>query len=86
MEYAGHALDWDRVVFRGDPASRTFVAFWLLDGRVVAGMNANVWQVNDAISALVASQENVIVERLIDATVPIDDLEALLLPSATVVG
>ena len=86
MEYAGYAPDWDRVVFRGDPASRAFVAFWLLDGRVVAGMNANVWQVNDAIAALVASQEKVVVERLTDPAVPIDDLEALVLSSATAVG
>jgi 3-phenylpropionate/trans-cinnamate dioxygenase ferredoxin reductase subunit len=86
MEYAGYAPRWDRIVFRGEPASRAFVAFWLLDGRVVAGMNANVWQVNDAIAALVASQATVAVERLIDPTVPIDDLDALLLPSAVSVG
>jgi 3-phenylpropionate/trans-cinnamate dioxygenase ferredoxin reductase subunit len=83
MEYAGYAPGWDRVVFRGEPASRAFVAFWLLDGRVVAGMNANVWNVNAAIAALVASQKKVVVERLIDPTVPIDDLEALSLPPAT---
>ena len=86
MEYAGYAPGWDRVVFRGEPSSRVFVAFWLLDGRVVAGMNANVWQVNDAIAALVASQEKVVLERLIDPAVPIDDLDTLLLPSATAVG
>ena len=86
MEYAGYAADWDRVVLRGEPASRAFIAFWLLDGRVVAGMNANIWQVNDAIAALVASQEKVAIERLVDPTVPLDDLDALLLPSATVVS
>jgi hypothetical protein len=49
-------------------------------------MNANVWNVNDAIAALVASQEKVVVDRLIDPTVPVDDLEALTHPSATAVG
>ena len=29
MEYSGHAPEWDEVVFRGDPASGEFVAFWL---------------------------------------------------------
>ena len=29
MEYSGFARTWDRVVFRGDPASREFIAFWL---------------------------------------------------------
>jgi 3-phenylpropionate/trans-cinnamate dioxygenase ferredoxin reductase subunit len=36
MEYAGFARTWDRVVFRGDPASREFIAFRLTDDRVVA--------------------------------------------------
>ena len=70
-------LAWDRVVFRGQPASRAFIAFWLKDGRVVAGMNANVWQVSDAIAALVASKRRVDLRRLVDPAVPLDDLEAL---------
>jgi len=82
MEYAGFAPTWDQVVFRGEPAGRAFVAFWLKDGRVLAGMNANVWQVNDAIAALVASRERVAIERLIDPTIQLDDLEALLGPAA----
>ena len=32
MEYTGFARDWDRVVFRGDPATREFIAFWLGGG------------------------------------------------------
>ena len=47
MEYSGFARSWDRVVFRGDAASREFIAFWLAGDRVVAGMNVNVWGVND---------------------------------------
>ena len=86
MEYTGYAPEWDRVVFRGDPASRAFVAFWLLDGRVVAGMNANVWQVNDAITALIASRQKVAIERLIDPAVALDDLEALVPPPRAAVG
>ncbi|HVD59118.1 MAG TPA: FAD-dependent oxidoreductase, partial [Thermoleophilaceae bacterium] len=45
MEYTGYARRWDRVVFRGDPASREFIAFWLVRDQVVAGMNVNVWDV-----------------------------------------
>jgi 3-phenylpropionate/trans-cinnamate dioxygenase ferredoxin reductase subunit len=52
MEYAGYATDWDEVVFRGDPEEREFIAFWLKDGRVLAGMNVNVWEVTDHIRAL----------------------------------
>ena len=47
MEYAGHGAPGDEVVFRGDPATREFIAFWLRDGCVAAGMNVNVWDVNE---------------------------------------
>lgn len=77
MEYSGYAPSWDRVVFRGDPASRQFIAFWLRDGRVVAGMNANIWEVNDALAGLVRSGHEVSVERLTDESVPLEDLDAL---------
>ena len=55
MEYAGYVEPggYDQVVFRGDKDKREFVAFWLSGGRVLAGMNVNVWDVNDAIQDLV---------------------------------
>lgn len=67
MEYAGHAPDFKRVVFRGDVAGREFVAFWL-DGedRVLAGMNVNVWDVLDDVKALIRAQAPVDVDRLCD--------------------
>src|SRR5579859_2821855 len=42
MEYSGFATEWDEVVFRGDRDAGEFIAFWLEDERVVAGMNVNV--------------------------------------------
>jgi NADPH-dependent 2,4-dienoyl-CoA reductase/sulfur reductase-like enzyme len=60
MEYAGYvaAGDYDRVVFRGETATRggkapEFLAFWVKDDRVLAGMNGNIWDVQDDIVALV---------------------------------
>jgi 3-phenylpropionate/trans-cinnamate dioxygenase ferredoxin reductase subunit len=56
MEYAGFAGpdDYDRVVVRGDADGREFIAFWLTaDNRVLAGMNVNVWDVQDDIQRLV---------------------------------
>lgn len=44
MEYSGHAPGWDEVVFRGDPVDGEF---WLREQRLVAGMNVNVWDVNE---------------------------------------
>ena len=55
MEYSGYVEPggYDEVVFRGDKQRREFVAFWLSEGRVLAGMNVNVWDVNDAVQALI---------------------------------
>jgi 3-phenylpropionate/trans-cinnamate dioxygenase ferredoxin reductase component len=58
MEYSGYVEPggYEQVVFRGDTAAREFIAFWLDSaGRVLAGMNVNIWDVNDAIQALVRS-------------------------------
>jgi 3-phenylpropionate/trans-cinnamate dioxygenase ferredoxin reductase subunit len=74
MEYSGYATGADRVVFRGDPASREFIAFWLAGGRVRAGMNVNVWDVADTIRALIAGGEAVDERRLTDPDVPLTAL------------
>jgi 3-phenylpropionate/trans-cinnamate dioxygenase ferredoxin reductase subunit len=74
MEYAGFARTWDRVVFRGDPATREFIAFWLVEDRVVAGMNANVWDVTDTIQRLIRERVAVDDRRLADPDVSLDDL------------
>jgi 3-phenylpropionate/trans-cinnamate dioxygenase ferredoxin reductase subunit len=76
MEYSGHTTGWDRVVFRGDPASREFIAFWLAGDRIRAGMNVNVWDVNEAIQALIRSGEPIDERRLADPDVPLMDLIA----------
>jgi 3-phenylpropionate/trans-cinnamate dioxygenase ferredoxin reductase subunit len=74
MEYAGYARSWDRVVFRGDPASREFIAFWLTGDRVVAGMNVNVWDVIDPIQRLISERVAVDDGRLADPDVPLEEL------------
>jgi 3-phenylpropionate/trans-cinnamate dioxygenase ferredoxin reductase subunit len=58
-----------RVVYRGDTAAREFIAFWLRNDRVVAGMNVNVWDVQDDIQRLIRSGEPVDAERLADESV-----------------
>ncbi|TMK38381.1 MAG: NAD(P)/FAD-dependent oxidoreductase [Actinobacteria bacterium] len=74
MEYSGHATGGDEVVFRGDPASREFVAFWLADGRVLAGMNVNVWDVNEHVQELIRSRLPVDAAALTDLDTPLDSL------------
>ncbi len=74
MEYAGLSRPDDDVVFRGDPESGEFIAFWQRGGRVVAGMNVNVWDVNEHIQALVGVEATVEAERLRDPDVALDAL------------
>jgi 3-phenylpropionate/trans-cinnamate dioxygenase ferredoxin reductase subunit len=76
MEYAGYAPPgrYDKVVFRGDLPGREFIAFWLRDGRVLAGMNVNIWDVTDAIADLVRSGAVVDEARLTDPKVALTDL------------
>ena len=77
MEYAGFARSWDRVVFRGDPAAREFIAFWLAGDRVVAGMNVNVWDVTDPIQRLIRDRVAVDDRRLADPDVPLEQVTPL---------
>ncbi|MGA5271100.1 NAD(P)/FAD-dependent oxidoreductase [Streptomyces lydicamycinicus] len=76
MEYTGYAEPdgYDQVVFRGDTDAREFIAFWLSRGRVLAGMNVNVWDVTGPIKALVRSGQAVDPGRLADPAVPLDSL------------
>jgi 3-phenylpropionate/trans-cinnamate dioxygenase ferredoxin reductase component len=76
MEYAGHALTWDRVLFRGDPATMEFMAFWMRGDRVAAGMNVNVWDVNDDVQALVRGGAPTDDDALRDPGVALGDLTA----------
>jgi 3-phenylpropionate/trans-cinnamate dioxygenase ferredoxin reductase component len=74
MEYSGYATEWDRVVFRGERDGGEFIAFWLREGRVLAGMNVNVWDVNEHIQALIRSRQAVDVGALTDHDTPLESL------------
>jgi len=65
---------YDEVVYRGDKDSLEFISFWLADRVVVAGMNVNVWDVNDDIQALIRSGQTVDPDRLADPDVPLTEL------------
>jgi len=53
-EYRGFADPAkDRLVVRGDLASREYTAFWLRDGAVAAAMNVNQWDDGDTLQELV---------------------------------
>jgi GTP cyclohydrolase IA len=74
MEYSGYAPHWDKVVFRGERDDGEFVAFWLQDDHVIAGMNVNVWDVNEHVQALIRSRQAVDVAALTDSDTPLESL------------
>jgi len=73
MEFVGHlpAGVQPTVVLRGDVPGHEFMAFWLDDGRVLAGMHVNVWDTIDDVKELIRSSERVDPERLADPAVPL---------------
>jgi 3-phenylpropionate/trans-cinnamate dioxygenase ferredoxin reductase subunit len=74
MEYSGIGGPGDRVVTRGNPDDGAFIAFWLQDGRVTAGMNVNVWDVTEPIQALIRVRRHVPVASLTDPDTPLERL------------
>jgi NADPH-dependent 2,4-dienoyl-CoA reductase/sulfur reductase-like enzyme len=65
---------YDQVVYRGDSDTLEFIAFWLKEGRLVAGMNVNVWDVNDEIQGLVRSGRQLDPARLSDPAIPLPEV------------
>ena len=78
MEYSGWAPagSYDEVVIRGDAAKREFIAFWVKEGRVLAGMNVNVWDVTEPIQQLIRSKAQVDTEALANPHVSLESLIA----------
>ncbi|GAB2861216.1 FAD-dependent oxidoreductase [Actinocorallia aurea] len=76
MEFSGYAAPgaYDKVVFRGDPSTGEYIAFWLSEGAIVAAMNANIWDVTAPLQALIRSGKKVEESRLTDPSVPLTDL------------
>ena len=76
MEYSGLGGPGDTVVTRGDPDGGEFIAFWLENGRITAGMNVNVWDVTDPIQELIRTRRQVPVASLTDVDTPLERLAA----------
>ncbi|MDA0632204.1 FAD-dependent oxidoreductase [Nonomuraea sp. MCN248] len=75
MEYTGWVRPGETgdVVIRGDLAGREYIAFWLSGGKVVAGMNVNIWDVTDDIKALIRAAAPVDRSKLADPSVPLPE-------------
>jgi len=74
MEYTGHAEGADELVTRGSLSDRQFVAFWLRDGQVRAGLAANLLGEARHIRSLVSSGRRLDVRTLADPAVGLDEI------------
>jgi 3-phenylpropionate/trans-cinnamate dioxygenase ferredoxin reductase subunit len=76
MEYTGYVEPggYDDVVFRGDAAVHEFLAFWTAGGKVLAGMNVNVWDVTETVEQLILGGRTFSPDRLADTGIPLDQL------------
>ncbi|NAS23044.1 FAD-dependent oxidoreductase [Herbidospora sp. NEAU-GS84] len=69
MEFSGDVTGADDLVIRGSDLE--FIAFWLREGRVIAGMNVNVWDVVGDIQKLIRNGDTVDPKRLADPETPL---------------
>jgi 3-phenylpropionate/trans-cinnamate dioxygenase ferredoxin reductase subunit len=78
MEYLGNIGPdgYDQMVLRGTPETGPFTAFWLRQGRVLAGMHANDWDAMDSIRQIVGGQR--VVSGLDDESVSLAEIAANL--------
>ena len=78
MELSGYPslMAEAKLVIRGDVDRREFIAFWVDHGRVVGGMNVNVWDVNEQVQELISSGEAVDLAALRDPSTPLERLLA----------
>lgn len=77
MEYSGFPAltGGTTLVYRGHTETLAFIVFWVTaDHRVVAGMNVNVWGVNDHVQQLIRRGTPVDVVALADNAVALADL------------
>ncbi|OEV02671.1 NAD(P)/FAD-dependent oxidoreductase [Streptomyces oceani] len=76
FEYSGWAPpgSYDEVLIRGDLNKREFLACWLRDNRVLAGLNCNIWDVTETVRELIRTGTVVDPRALADPQVPLDRL------------
>ncbi len=61
-------------MIRGDLSTREFIAFWMHDRRVLAGLTVNIWDVTGSIEHIIKSRAEVDSDRLADPDVSMDNL------------
>jgi 3-phenylpropionate/trans-cinnamate dioxygenase ferredoxin reductase subunit len=74
LDYVGFAQSWDQVVIRGDTSERELVAFYLVDGRVMAALAIDVPDQRDVLADLIRARSRLDRSRLADPDIPLSEL------------
>lgn len=73
MEFTGERASSDELVVRTLPGDEKFIAFWLRDGRLAAGMNINVRGIPSEVRALIDSGARIDRAKLADPGIPLPE-------------
>jgi len=74
MQVAGAAQRWDQLVYRGNPAGKSFMAFQLLDNKVVGAFSVNAARDMRFARMLIASGKAIDAALLVDEKSKLQDL------------
>lgn len=74
MQIAGAPLQWDRIVYRGEPAGKAFMAFQLLENKVVGAFSMNTARDMRFARTLIASGKAIEVDLLVNEKCKMQDL------------
>jgi NADPH-dependent 2,4-dienoyl-CoA reductase/sulfur reductase-like enzyme len=74
MQVAGAPTKWDQIVYRGEPADRSFMVFQLLDHKIVGSISVNAARDMRFARMLIASGKTVDSERLANSKSKLQDL------------
>jgi 3-phenylpropionate/trans-cinnamate dioxygenase ferredoxin reductase component len=74
MQVAGAPQRWDRLVYRGDPSGKSFMAFQLLENKVVGAFSVNAARDMRFARALIASAKTIDADLLTDQKAKLQDL------------
>lgn len=67
LNYVGHATEWDEIIYRGKPADKKFIAFYVKGGKLLAGVTCGHDQDSDAIELILRDGLPVSIEQMRDA-------------------
>ena len=76
LEYRGHHTTWDQLAIRGDLGGRSFLAFYLVGGRIAAALSLNRTEELETAVPLIERHTPVDASRLSDESVALAEFAA----------